>query len=158
MLADPKKIVIPGQVDSITLNAASNNGYTTDQLLSLGLVDLAPGKSVRTGTLADGRKATLTVSHSVSNENKGTLTDRAAMRLDIRKNVADVGSVTAQATLTVSTPRDGFTPSDTRDIVASLMAAIMSTDGTNYAATSGVSISMSTETEDTLGRVIRGEP
>lgn len=157
MLADPKKIVIPGQVGTIQMLDTTSGGFASDQVLQLGLIDLAPGKSVRCGTLADGRKATLTISHSVSNENKGTLTDRAAIRLDIRKNVEGIGGVTAQATLTTSTPRDGFATSDVRALVTSLMSAIMASDATDMSGTDGVTLTMSNG-DDTLNRVLNGEP
>jgi hypothetical protein len=116
-------------------------------LPGLALLDLSPGKTVRSALTSAGDRVTLTISHSESGENKGQITDRAAIRLEVRKdNVTDIGTVTAQATIVVSSPRNGFTSAEVTDVYAALIATIMD-DGTGtFSALSPIS------------RIVAGEP
>jgi hypothetical protein len=81
MLTDPLPIKI--------INPASHAAVTVLDTVSLALIDLAPGRSVRkvAGGFAapanlNGISTTLTISHSVSKENGSVPTDRTLVRLD----------------------------------------------------------------------------
>lgn len=93
--------------------------------ISLAVVDLAPGKTVRVGTLG-GNKVTLTISHIESKENKGTITDRSLIRLDVRKNVEDIGETTASVFTTFAFPRAGFTALEMQKYAADVLFVLNS--------------------------------
>jgi hypothetical protein len=144
MLIDP----LPIQSAVAFFGATSE---TPDQVSSLVLIDLAPGRSVRTTSSLEGveGKATFSISHSESKENKGQVTDRTSARLDVRRTSDEGVDVVAQATLTVSSPRSGFTSGEVLKIVQTLIGALIATPSTETDAEIDFS---------TLTRVLGGEP
>jgi len=145
MLADPMLIMSPA--DFVLLSGGSLPGGVS---YTLRLQDLSPGRTVRIGAIdlpdaGVNLRSSVTISHSLSKENKGTDTDRAAIRLDVRKNVEGVGDVVAQATLTVSSPRAGYTQSDIKQLVLLLLNTIVVGDD-------------GLVTGERLERVLAGEP
>jgi len=139
MLADPMFLTV--------LSGAMSTTQAGDSSL-LRVVDLSPGKTVRVAanSLELGGRTTLTINHSESGENKGQITDRAAIRLDVRKDTPENGSVVAQATLTVSSPRVGFSATEVREIVRYLVGMLFTNCDTG-----GVDM-------NNLTRILQGEP
>jgi len=90
--------------------------------------DVAPGKSVRVLNPFMGGKATLSISHSESKENKGQITDRTAFRFEVRRTLESGQDVVAQATLTVSSPRNGF-DADEVQVLAQIVLGTLSSNG-----------------------------
>jgi len=148
MLADP--LSIP---NSLAIAIGSNDAAPTPTVeVQLRTFDAALGRSVRVGNLSTlitgAHKATMTISHSESKENKGILTDRSATRLEVRKSSADSPDVIAQATLTVSTPRSSFTAAEVKSITLALMSFLtIQSDGTDYVFNT-----------EMLDRILAGEP
>jgi hypothetical protein len=123
-----------------------------DDISLLTLRDLQLGKAVRSvvvptgavGTNVPVGVSTMTTSHSESRENKGQITDRSATRFEVRRTLDTGEASIAQATLTVSSPRLGFTPTEILDIVRLLVGTLCATrDSVAFA---------------NLARVIAGEP
>lgn len=100
----------------------STSGYTEGSLIAAyRVIESGVGRSVRK---ADGNlegitgdhKCAISISHSVSKENKSTLTDRSALRIEVRKDV-DGAEVVAQVTIVSSLPRVGFTVAELRNVL-----------------------------------------
>jgi hypothetical protein len=115
-------------------------------------VDFSDGKTVRIGqgTTASGLTLTkLTISHSVSKENAGIATDRAAVRLEAQRYDSDGKAVTAHVTLVTSFPRlDVFSTADMTNLAMALVGTLISNDGG----------SITSLDESRLARVVVGEP
>jgi hypothetical protein len=125
-------------------------GVTTDANASLTLKDLQLGKTVRsaqysTGGVLPHGVVTMTISHSESRENKGQTTDRAAVRLECRKTLDSGEASIAQATLTVSSPRLGYTADEILVLVRSLLGTLCANDADDNQFAN-------------LARVLAGEP
>lgn len=124
MLSDPLQLRIIENNDSAMVT--STNGQ-------VATIDVSPGRTVRIGAISgmDG-KATLSIGHTVSKENPGQSTDRVSTRLEVRRFDEELGKdVTAQWTLTGSSPRTGFTPTEVNDIARTLIGTFFGdADGT----------------------------
>jgi len=138
--------------DPLSLNATDATGGT-DTVGDFALMDLGPGSSVRVGSISGlTGKAQLSISHSESKENKGQITDRTAVRLQCRRTLDTGVDVVAQATMTFSSPRVGFTVAEVALIVDTLTSSLRSSfDLSNVPATS-VSVA------STVARLAAGEP
>lgn len=146
MLADPLP-TYPLEVDA----AAPNTGYAID----LAVTDISPGGSVRiwsddAGSLGTttNLKLRLSISHSVSNENKPVPTDRTLIRLDATVLSPDTNgnSPTGSVYMVFAQPRNGqFSPADMVLIARYLIGAILKEDGTHIS-------------NERLLRLLAGEP
>jgi hypothetical protein len=141
MIADPLAVVA---LESASISDSTDN-------FPLSLVDLQLGRTVRSAkavpesTRFPEGDYTMNISHSESKENPSQITDRAAVRLECRKTLLTGLPSTAQVTLTVSSPRNGWTPAD----VIRLAKALLGTVSSNGDQTAGFGV---------LTRVIEGEP
>lgn len=154
MIADPTLLYCGGRITLLLSEDAS-------PAETFRLIDFSAGKSTRVGVINANPSfgpsltgvATLSISHSESKENKGQLTDRVAIRLDVRRpSPIDTveNDVIAQATLTVSLPRNGFTQSEVLVIVKNLFM---------WLATGDSSPEVNADAPFTnLTRVFAGEP
>lgn len=125
MIDDPLTLVVVG----------GSGGETTS--FDLRLLDLSLGRTVRSA-VADGDsvvpdgKITMTISHSESKENVNQVTDRAAVRLECRRVLESGDPAVAQATVTMSYPRLGFTEADMVVLLSLLTGTLLGT-GTDWA-------------------------
>jgi hypothetical protein len=150
MLTDPLK------VNHITAVSAAAGVLTTTiyAVESYAVVDLAPGKTVRKCTSADGTvKSTLTISHSVSNENAPFLSDRTLIRFDQQRVNEETGkNVTASVYANIVHPQGGdFTAAVVHNLVRSLGAFLLSGESNG---TDG----FLADENSTIQRIIAGEP
>jgi hypothetical protein len=118
MLPDPLMLSSFATADIVTngdLSHTLTNPFRT--------TDVAPGRTNRIGTIS-GNPAVLTIAGTQSNENKGTLTDRYAVKLSVRKNVEDVGPVSASVQVTLAFPRAGFSSAELKDLSSMLFTRL----------------------------------
>jgi len=103
--------------DPLTVKSPSLGGSTAltlDATESFAITDVSPGRTVRVATMQNGGlaslPATLTISHTVSNENRPSKTDRHLIRLDVRTVADTQGSreVTASTYLVIAVPRGAY--------------------------------------------------
>lgn len=123
---------------------------------SVAVTDVSPGRSVRRGIYTvTGTPLELTISHSVSNENKPVKTDRHLVRLDVTLSSdaqnPSKGDLTASAYLVVTVPRgavdvnaDGYDP---YLLVSSLLGLLTINSSTN-----------NFDQRDKFNRIMAGEP
>jgi hypothetical protein len=124
----------------------------------LRLIDSEMGKSIRIGTLADvSGKARLTISHSESKENKGQVTDRSSIRLEVTRVIeGSTTEVTAQVTVVASLPRAGFTADELSTIAGALFGfCVVDPADTTPESSNAV---LADHTSALFQRVITGEP
>jgi len=102
--------------DPLTVKAPVLNGTTAltlDTTESFAIIDVSPGRTVRQANLSAlaSTLSLLTISHSVSNENRPSKTDRHLIRLDTRfkAGIEDSREVTASAYCVVAVPRGAYT-------------------------------------------------
>lgn len=132
-------------------------GAFADSSKSLRVIELGQGRSVR---LCDGDlagvpgKAKLSIAHSVSKENKAVLTDRSAVRLEVRKTSADNKEIVAQVTVTASLPRAEFTATEVYDMWLHLGALLNSDSAGLMVADTGYD---GTASVSAMYRVLNGE-
>lgn len=150
--------MLPDPLSVKSLDLPAHTAITIITTDSFAVTDVSPGRTVRacsalTSLGGDNPKARLTISHSVSNENKPTKTDRVLVRLDadlfdVQGNPTLVGS----AYLVLATPRGAYVDSaqtdgfSTRLLFETLLGVVC------------VSTSASTLSETNLDRIIAGEP
>jgi hypothetical protein len=144
MLADPLTIK-PLDIDTAT------NAVTVLSNLSLATIDLSPGRTVRIGNpnLLNENKMQLTIAHSVSNDNKPTLTDRTLIRMDASLATSEAVPLNGYAYLVVGTPRGAFAGPDAYDpllLVGALIGLL------------SISDSAATLSNVRLKRILAGEP
>jgi hypothetical protein len=113
------------------------------EAFQLSLKDLSLGRTVRSYS-GTSILYTMTIGHSESKENPSQVTDRSAVRFDGRKTLVTGLPSTAQATLTVSIPRNGWTPAEVGGLIDCLIATL-------YSVVDG-------STDTVLLRVLQGEP
>jgi hypothetical protein len=152
MLPDP--LVLPA-LWSPTISVTS-----TGTAANFSIRDISPGGSSRVNPyygFAANSTASLTISHSVSNENKaaGVSTDRSLIRLDVSRPNAQGVQVGAFAYLVVGTPHSAdFTLAELQSFVGALFATLC---GTQASLAAGNFIYDHT-TSSTLARILSGEP
>jgi hypothetical protein len=142
MLIDPLPLAELSMEDG-SISTVSNG--------NLRVIDVSPGKSIRVCAVpASGGnpafKVTLSISHSESKENKSQITDRTSVRLEYKTVLENGTDVFTQATLTVSTPRVGISPSFTQAAVTQLIGTLLADPATGDFSS------------ETLTRVLTGEP
>jgi len=144
MLSDPTTIKGISLAAHTTISVSTSDSYAT--------IDVAPGKSVRkcSSSAVSGGPATLTISHSVSNDNKPAKTDRALVRIDYLVKDSEGREMNAYAYAVIGIPR-GATMYNSQDEFESIMV-VQSLIG----ALSGITASALDETRIT--RVLAGEP
>jgi len=142
--------------DPLTLKYLDLSSHTTVSVGSVGsfaTVDVSPGKSVRqaSGNGITAGPATLTIAHSVSNENKPAKTDRSLVRLDLLCKDALGREMTMFAYTVFGVPRDARTYSSDLDPVASVYLA---------QAMAGIlcGITATALDESRVTRILAGEP
>jgi len=151
MLTDPLAIK--------TLSLVAHTAITVLETQNFAVVDISPGKSVRVGSLTvanDILPAKLTISHSVSNENKPAKTNRTLVRFDIETVPDSSGRMmSCYAYAVIGIPVGGVT-SDGATLISlaqyrqALVAALR--------GALGVSSSAATLDETKIDRVLAGEP
>jgi len=87
MLSDP--LVVPFGKTGLDAESTAILDYlaagTTGTGVSMHTTDIGPGNSKRVGSLPDGTKVLMTVSHSTSKENAPYVTDRTLIRFDLTR-------------------------------------------------------------------------
>jgi hypothetical protein len=146
MLVDP----LPVKSLSLVAHTAITVPYTD----SMAVTDVAPGKSVRIGALQGlgSILGTLTIAHSVSNENKPVKTDRCLVRFDVPLYAASGQICTGSAYFVVATPRGCFDDAALASAYAPL-ALVQALLGVI-----GVSPTAATLSDTNLLRILAGEP
>lgn len=147
-------LVDPLPVKSLSLVA--HTAITVTATDSMAVIDVAPGKSVRTGTLAAltglTRPVQLTINHSISNENKPVKTDRCLIRFDVPVYAPSGQLCNSSAYIVVATPQSCFNDNELTvahvpwHIVQAVLGVI------------GVSPTAATLSEVNLLRILAGEP
>jgi hypothetical protein len=141
MLADP--------LNMFSLANMVNDQDCAD--FSASAIDLTAGKSIRLCSVPSVTgKGTLSISHSESKENVGQITDRAAVRLEVRRTSDEGVDTVAQVTVVASIPRSGFTLADVENIFRGLVGTLIATKG-DTDGTCAVNFG-------TFSRIIAGEP
>lgn len=162
MLNDPLYLAVVAGAMTPTNTLNSVYGFHNSPLR---VTDIAPGKSVREGAgpnvgVNDDvvTKRKVTISHSVSNENKPLTTNRTVFRIDDSfLNTDGKQVVTASAYLVTSIPVSGhYDINDALTLVQTLLASL--TVNPASALTGGTGIDGAVQVPDTLMRVLDGEP
>lgn len=152
MLADPLVVNAP--------TISSNTAITTYNVGSFALVDAGAGRSVRKdvglplGTLVYPL-GTLSIGHSVSNENKPTPTDRTALRLDVQGTDFDGKQLNAFVYSVFGLPRGSFHTGAQSDSMPQGTLALMLAQ--YMIGLLGVSSTSSVLSPSNINRVIAGE-
>jgi len=147
-------LVDPLPVKSLSLVA--HTAITVTSTDSFAVIDVAPGKSVRTGTLGAltglTRPPVLTIAHSVSNENKPVKTDRCLVRFDVPLWAPSGQVCNAAAYLVVATPQGCFNDNELTVpyVPLALVQAVI--------GSIGVSPTAATLSDTNLLRILAGEP
>jgi len=152
MLADPLPVKV------LTLGAAS--ALTVEQTESYALIDAGAGRSVRRSTDAKINAlllppATLTISHSVSNENKPTLTDRTLVRFDLPLLGPEGRSPKAFCYAVIGIPRGTLFAANGTSIIDNTIVGIGLTQ--HLIGALGVNPTANTTGVANLQRIIAGE-
>jgi len=142
---------------------SKTNGVSSVQDLALvAQVPTTGEKTLRRKILSDGSIIELAISHSVSNENKPTITDRAVIRINRKRVNTETGKdVTASAYLVIASPRGVVTTTETVELVYALLSFFgTSDDGTsnNVAIdTARLVIAELPDVDEVIRRLIAGE-
>jgi len=149
MLTDPLNVK--------SLSLPAHTAITVLSTDSFAVTDIAPGKSVRVGALASATgtpEANLTISHSVSNENKPSKTDRTLVRIDLKYKDLNGRELLAYAYMVVGIPRGAVDPSFQPISVATLGSTLVSA----LLGVVAVSATAATLDETKILRILAGEP
>lgn len=116
-----------------------------------GVTDVGPGATTRV-ILQSGRKLTLQISHSQTNENKPFRTVRTLIRLDEEKVDSETGTVVKQSAYVVVTSPQGANYTDAQ-VLENTYALLL------FAIGGGTSDGGELGNNPTwLGRILAGEP
>lgn len=155
MLTDPFKLYTVTD-NSITITKAEAS-------LGFSIVDLSKANaSVRKGSTPTGQKPVLlTISHSVTNENKGILTDRTLIRMDVIQHDDTRGEDVQLSLYSVfAIPRGTTVDSDgsTYRELANLMGSLLLFNNSGADSTGAHSTATnSTAPGSALDRIVAGE-
>jgi hypothetical protein len=142
--------------DPLTIKGVSLSAHSTispSGVDSFATTDVAPGRTVRQCSISaiTGGPATLTISHSVSNDNKPAKTDRSLLRLDFLVKDSSGREMNAYAYAVVGIPRGAYYYNDGTQALSGVAVAQML-----IGALCGVTASALDEARIT--RVLAGEP
>jgi len=118
------------------------------------LSDMTDGKSTRIVKTSDGL-STLTINHSDSKENKGIITKRTSVRLDLTRARDDGSTVTSQVTVTASLPSDVLCADDPMWLFRKLVGLLVRETESND---TGAGDNVGLGNFSVFQRVINGEP
>jgi len=154
MLADPLVIKSPDLGAASAITVVETNSYA--------LIDAGPGRSVRVCNPATfygqncARPATLTISHSVSNENKPVKTNRSLIRLDFSLENSSGQELKAYAYAVIGAPEGTSLAAPMGDPITASECGLALAQALIGAL--GTSSTAATLSSTKITRVLAGEP
>lgn len=151
MIPDAFRLGLPTAAEHTTMSGVVGAEILAAAKPVTGLTDVGPGATTRIVSQS-GRKLTLVISHSTSNENKPFTTKRALIRLNEDFVDSETGTAVQQSSYLVITSPQGANVTDTVVLANArallYLALFGSVDGSGNLAGN----------ETFLSRVLAGEP